>query len=166
MIALRSLSATSSSFFSIAALTRPISRLLVSPPAASQSAQMRFSTYLALSSVGAILSASNSLSILILGSPACGRGRLAGGSTSLGSGFGPIGGSGGAILGSGVGSALGSVPSGGLTSGPWALGAWALGAWALGAWALGACASAYAVGTVVSRAATNRAWNRLAMVQA
>src|SRR5262245_34098599 len=117
MIALRSLSATSSSFFSIAVLTRPISRLLVSPPAANQSAQIRFSTYLALSSVGATLSASNSLSMLILASPVWGRGRLAGGSTILGSGFGPIFGSGGVILGSGDGSTLGPSPSGGLISG-------------------------------------------------
>src|SRR5215831_5033040 len=125
MMAPRSLSATSNSFFSIAVLTRPIRRLLVSPPSASQSAQMRFSTYLALSSVGAILSASNSLSMLILGSPVCGRGRLAGGSTIFGSGFGPI---------------LGSPPSGGLTSGPGAgvAGPGALGAGVLGAGVLGA----------------------------
>src|SRR5215510_11047840 len=155
MMAPRSLSATLNSFFSIAVLTRLIRRLLVSPPAATQSAQMRFSTYLALSSVGAILSASNSLSMLILASPVCGLGRLAGGSTIFGSGLGPI---------------LGSAPSGGLTSGPGtcASGPGALGAGALGAGTLGSgtCARALTAGTVVRRAAATRAWNRLAMAEA
>ena len=58
-------------------MTRPISRLAVSLAEASQSAQMRFSTYFALSSSGAALSASNSRSRFCVLSPCCARGSVA-----------------------------------------------------------------------------------------
>src|SRR6516225_9175973 len=82
--ALSSLIARSKSLLSVACLARPIKRLAVSLLAASQIAQMRFSTYLALSSSGATLSASNSRSRLCALSPVCARGSVLGGSIGLG----------------------------------------------------------------------------------
>src|SRR5262249_265216 len=56
------------------------------------------STYFALSSVGAILSASNNLSRFCRGSPCCGGlGRFSGAGGSIGLGGSPVGGSSGAI---------------------------------------------------------------------
>src|SRR4051812_16102041 len=78
-MALSNSTARSRSLASIADLARVISRLAVSLPEASQSAQMRFSTCLALSASGAALSAPNRKSRLRVRSPRCGFGRALGG---------------------------------------------------------------------------------------
>src|SRR3984957_10338387 len=77
MMAVKSLMPRSTSLASTAALTRLISKVVVSLSGAIHIAQMRFSTYLALSSSGATLRASNSRSRFMVPGT---RGRLLGGS--------------------------------------------------------------------------------------
>src|SRR4051794_40158047 len=95
MTASSSLIARSKSLPSTAVFTRPINRLAVSLGEPSQIAQMRFSTYFALSSSGATLSASNNRSRFWVLSPRCARGNVVGGST----GFSGSGGTGSANAG-------------------------------------------------------------------
>src|SRR4249920_158141 len=83
MTASSSLIARSKSLPSTAVFTRPINRLAVSLGEPSQIAQMRFSTYFALSSSGATLSASNNRSRFWVLSPRCARGSVLGGSIGL-----------------------------------------------------------------------------------
>jgi hypothetical protein len=82
-MALSSRIARSKSLLSVAVLARPIRRLAVSLLEASQIAQMRFSTYFALSSSGATFSAANSRSRFCVLSPCWARGSAPGGSTGL-----------------------------------------------------------------------------------
>src|ERR1700730_8143402 len=83
MTASSSLIASAVSLLSIADLTRLINRSVVSLPEASQSAQMRPSTSLALSASGAALSASNRNSRFLTRSPRGSRGSFSGASAQL-----------------------------------------------------------------------------------